>query len=390
MQRFTRFRRRRWAAPLATATLLLLLGSCTGDDQGRPGNGSGQVQAGPVATESLRGICPDRIVVQTDWLPGPEYGALYRLVGAGGTVEGGVYRGQLGETGVQLEIRPGGTAIAFEPIPTVMYTDTSIFLGVVDTTDAVESSRDLPTVGVVAPLDKSPLVLLWDPAQFDFAGLADIGRSEAKVVHPQGATYIDVLVDKKLLGRQQLDAGYDGTPQEFTTEQGIVQQGTVGTEPYVYEHELAEWRKPVKFALVDESGFRPYRALSVRAETLETEADCLAKLVPMIQRAQLDYIRDPSPVNAKLPEIAREFAEYWTVTKASADDGARKLRELQVVGDGHNGTLGDFDTARVDRVITEVVAAQAENEVQSVKPGVKSSDLITNRFVDATISIGSK
>jgi hypothetical protein len=386
MPRFTSIRRRRLVVPLSVAALVLLLASCTGDDQGD----DQPVKVAPIATESLRGICPDPIVVQTDWLPGPEYGALYRLIGTGGTVDRGTYRGQLGSTGVGVHIRPGGTAIGFQTLPTVMYSDTSIMLGVVDTTEAVESSLDLPTVGVVAPLDKSPMVLLWDPSQFNFAGIADVGRSGAKVVHPEGAAYVDVLVDKKVLGREQLQPSYDGTPQEFTTERGIVQQGTVGTEPYVYEHDLAAWRKPVKFALVDDSGFRPYRALSVRAETVKAEADCLAKLVPIIQRAQLDYMRDPGPINSKLPEIAKEFADYWTVTKASADDGARKLRELGVVGDGSNGTLGDFDSGRVKRVIDEVVAAQADNEVQSVKPGLKASDLVTNKFVDPAVSIGSK
>lgn len=367
----------------AVAAVALLAAACTSG--GAPGAGG---QGGQPAV-SLRGVCPDPIVVQTDWFPGPEYGALYQLIGEGGTVDGGVYRGPLGGTGVRLEIRPGGTAIGFEPVTTIMYTDTSILLGVVDTTQAVETSQDLPTVGVVAPLDKSPLVLLWDPAQFSFAGVGDIGRSQARVVHPDGAAYPDVLVSKKLLRREQLDAGYDGTPLQFTTERGVVQHGTVGTDPYAFEHLLAEWRKPVKFALVDDSGFRPYPALSVRAETVEQEADCLARLVPLIQRAQADYLRDPTAVNAKLPEIAGQFAEYWTVTKASADDGVRRMRELQVVGNGANGTLGDFDEARVAQVIADVMPSLADNEVQSVKPGLAPADLVTNRFVDRAVSIGA-
>jgi hypothetical protein len=373
MPRFTPVRRSTLLAAVA-----VLLAACT---SGGSGDGGGQ------AAVSLRGICPDTIVVQTDWFPGPEFGGLYQLIGAGGTASRGVYRGPLGTTGVTLEVRPGGTAIAFEPVVTVMYTDTSIMLGMVDTTQAVESSRDLPTVGVVAPLDKSPVVLLWDPAQFGFARIADIGASQARVVHPEGVAYPDVLVSKKLLRREQLDAGYDGTPLQFTTEKGVVQQGTVGTDPYVYEHELAAWRKPVKFSLVDESGFRPYSALSVRADTLAREADCLAKLVPLIQRAQADYVRDPAAVNAKLPEIAAEFADYWKVSKASADEGVRTMRRLGVVGNGPNATIGDFDEARVATVIADTLPALAENEVQSVKPGVAPADLVTNRFVDTSVSL---
>jgi hypothetical protein len=377
MPRFTPVR---WTTLLAAGALLVV--ACTSGGSGGPGSGGGQVAAVP-----LRGICPDTIVVQTDWFPGPEFGGLYQLIGTGGTVSHGVYRGPLGKTGVNLEVRPGGTAIAFEPVVTVMYTDTSIMLGMVDTTQAVESSHDLPTVGVVAPLDKSPVVLLWDPSQFGFSRIGDIGASQARVVHPEGVAYPDVLVSKKLLRREQLDAGYDGTPLQFTTEKGIVQQGTVGTDPYVYEHELPAWRKPVRFSLVDESGFRPYTALSVRAETLAREADCLAKLVPLIQRAQADYVRDPAAINAKIPEIAAEFADYWKISKVSADEGVRTMRRLGVVGNGPNATVGDFDEARVAQVIADTLPALAENEVQSVKPGVAPADLVTNRFIDKSISL---
>jgi hypothetical protein len=378
MSRFTSIRR---TALLAAAAVLAA--SCTGGSDG----GSGGDAGGAGRAVSLRGVCPDPVVVQTDWFPGPEYGGIYQLVGDGGKVDKGIYRGPLGSTGVGIEIRPGGTAISFEPVNTLMYTDTSILLGVVDTTQAIESSRDLPTVGVVAPLDKSPLVLLWDPAQFSFTGLRDIGASKATVVYPEGAAYVDVLVGRRLLRRDQLLASYDGTSLQFTSEKGIVQQGTVGTDPYVLEHDLPEWRKPVKFSLVDDSGFRPYAALSARAETVGQEADCLAKLVPMIQRAQADYVRDPGRVNARLPEIAGQFAEYWKVSTASADEGLRTMRRLQVVGNGTNATVGDFDEARVAKVIADVVPTLADNEVQSVKPGVAPADLVTNRFIDPSVTL---
>jgi hypothetical protein len=155
----------------------------------------------------------------------------------------------------------------------------------------------------------------------------------------------------------------------------------------VYEHDLPEWRKPVKFSLVDDSGFRPYAALSARAETVEREADCLAKLVPLIQRAQADYVRDPGPINAKLPEIAAEFADYWKVSRVSADEGLRTMRRLQVVANGATPTAGDFDEARVAKVIADTVPALADNEVQSVKPGLTPADLVTNRFLDPSISL---
>jgi hypothetical protein len=41
----------------------------------------------PAAGASLKGICPDKIVIQTDWYAPPERAAAYQLIGANGTVD---------------------------------------------------------------------------------------------------------------------------------------------------------------------------------------------------------------------------------------------------------------------------------------------------------------
>ena len=38
---------------------------------------------------SLKGICPDKIVIQTDWFPESEHGALYQLLGSDYKVDTG-------------------------------------------------------------------------------------------------------------------------------------------------------------------------------------------------------------------------------------------------------------------------------------------------------------
>ncbi|HKE99222.1 MAG TPA: ABC transporter substrate-binding protein [Actinomycetes bacterium] len=336
---------------------------------------------------SLAGACPDPVVVQTDWFPGPEYGALYQLIGARGRVEQGAYRGPLGDSGVRLEIRPGGTALAGDSVAARMYQDPAILLGSVSTDESVRDSGELPTVGVVSPLDRSPRVLLWDPRQFRFRTVADIGRSQASVVHPEGDATMEVLAHRRSLRRGQLDPSFDGSPVRFTTEQSIVQEGTLTNEPFVYEHELPDWHRPVGFLLVDQSGFRPYPALAVRSRTLATEADCLARLVPRIQRAQVDYLADPAPVDARLREIAGQFAALWTVSPAAVADGVRKLRALQVASNGPNRTVGDFDEARVARVVRDAAPAFRTPEVDPVKPRLTAAEVATNRFVDPRIGL---
>ncbi len=79
-------------------------------------------------------MCPDPIVIQTDWFPEAEHGALYEMVGEGYEVDVDkkvvsgplVASGQ--DTGVTIEVRTGGPAIGEQTVAAVTYADDSITL----------------------------------------------------------------------------------------------------------------------------------------------------------------------------------------------------------------------------------------------------------------------
>ena len=357
---------------------LTLAAGCTGADAGRV---------------DLAKACPATVVVQTDWFPGPEWGALYQLLVDGGgalTVDDQGVSGPLGRTGVRLAVRAGGPALGGESVASRMYADQSILLGAVSTGQAVAQSADLATVGVVSPLDASPRALMWDPATVpasDLAGLGALGE-RVRVVYADGDDGFDVLASKGLVERAQLDPSADGSDTTFTSEAGIAQEVMATGDPYAYQHELAEWRKPVRFELLDRSGYRPYPALAVRADAMNAQAACLSELVPLIQRAQADYLADPGPVNARIPALSKPFTDFRPVSTAAADDAVRQLKALGLAG---TGTVGDFDEGRVAKVVADALPAikQADPEagLAAVKPGVGAGDLVTNRFIDAKITL---
>jgi len=130
-------------------------------------------EAAPGPSVALKGICPDKIVIQTDWFSTPERAAAYQLVGPKGTVDKkkGTYSGPLGTTGVDVEVRLGGPFIGFQPIPALMYQNPEITLGYVATDDAVAAAGKFPTKAVVAPLDINPQVVLWDPSSFTVSSI---------------------------------------------------------------------------------------------------------------------------------------------------------------------------------------------------------------------------
>ena len=110
------------------------------------------------AADSLAGVCPNPIIVQTDWNPeSDDFMAPTSWRSPDGTVNtnsksytaeliahGGV------DTGVKIEIRSGGPATGNQLNSAILYEDQNILLGFVETDEAIENSQSQPTVAIVS------------------------------------------------------------------------------------------------------------------------------------------------------------------------------------------------------------------------------------------------
>lgn len=380
----------------ATLAIALLIVVCACGGGG--GSAHSPALAPRAATGSmldLQGSCPSTVVVQMNWFPQAEHAGLYRLLGSSPSVDASQKRlsaelvasGE--DTGVRLEVRSGGPAIGFQQVSAQLYLDPSITLGVVATDEAVQSSKDHPTLQVMAPMDLNPQVILWSPEKHpDWASIADIGRSNATVLSYGGATYMEYLVGAGLLHRGQVDGSYDGTPSRFVASGGtIAQQGYATNEPFLYSRELPAWNRPIKFQLVQETGYPAYPdAFAIRASDHARLAPCLRKLVPILQRSTVDYMRDPKPTSSAIVAMVRALNAAQDYSLARATFAADEMRKLGIVGDGSNRTLGDFDMARVQKVmdITGPIFARAGRPVAA---GLRPQDVATNEFIDPGIGL---
>lgn len=346
---------------------------------------------------SLAGICPDKIVLQTDWFPESDHGYSYQLIGPGGTTDAGAgtYTGPLldpatGEpTGVDLEIRAGGPFIGFQPPVAQMYSDDEIFIAYADTADQIRNSDQLPTVAVLAPLNKSPQILMFDPEQYDFADFADVGESGQKVLYFEGSVYMDYLVAQGFINADQLDGSYDGSFATFIAEEGRpIVQGYATREPYELEHNTPDWNKPIDSLLVYDSGFDIYQsALVVRPETITEFGDCLSALVPMFQQGMVEYQADPQPVNDALLDIVETLDTFWVLSEGGNQFTVDQMNELDIVANSPDGTYGSFDEDRVQHVIDITLPIFEDQNLDSFDPDVQPSDLVTNEFLDPSISL---
>ena len=343
-----------------------------------------------VASEGL-GSCPDPIIIQTDWFPESEYGATYELFGDGTylidnenrSVSGTLHDGEV-DTGIGLEVRTGGPAIGFTPVASHMYTDTSITLGYANTEGQITRFNSAPLLSVVAPLERNPQMIMWDPDTYpDVESIADLGERDITISVFGPEVFSEVFIAQGIWSAGQVDPSYDGSPANFIANQGsIAQQGFASAEPYNYKNTYEEWGKDVKYQLLHDAGFPVYsQTLAIRSNDKVSLDACLRDLVPIIQRAVVNFSSNPDSTNALIVDVVESFNSFWVYGEEIADYSVKTQSELGIVGNGTNDVVGDMDQNRVQEVID--LMDKAGIDTNEIGP----SDIFTNEYIDESIGL---
>ncbi|MGN7189169.1 ABC transporter substrate-binding protein [Microbacterium enclense] len=384
----------RGTAVTGAVAIALTLTSCAGS-AAETAPSAADMEIGSV---DLSADCPSTVVIQTDWNPEAEHGHLYELLKDDYTIDANTkaVSGPLmsdGEyTGVNVEIRAGGPAIGFQTVSAQMYQDDAITLGYISTDEAIQLSGTTPTKAVFAPLDISPTMVMWDPATYPDVKTVDdvkgaLSANGGVWRYFDGSAYIEYLKSAGLADASILDGSYDGTPSNFVAAGGKdMQQGFASAEPYVYQNEVSAWGKPVDFALIHDAGWQTYQSsVSVKADKFDELSPCLTKLVPVLQKAGVEYYKDPSAANALILELVDQYATGWTYTQGVADYSVKTQIDLGLVGNGPDSTYGNFDESRFDDFFTKASKVYTDLGTPPAA-GYTPADLYTNEFIDTSIS----
>lgn len=400
--------RRAVAVPIACA---LVLAACGDDDEDTSAGGSDTTpatEAGSATTAGgeattpavgggggdagrLAGICPETLVIQTDWFPEAEHGALYQLVGDDYTVdtETKVVRGSLvghdgADSGIDIEVRTGGPATGYQGPAATMYTDESIHLGYSYTVSAADFAT-VPLIQVVAPLEKNPQMIMWNPEAYPDVKTIDDLAAAGVTVNVFSKDVMSLFIAEGRYPDELVDPSYDGSPARFISEGDIAQQGFASAEPYLYENTYEEWGKPIAYQLLFDAGYQDYsQTLGVKPDQLETLRPCLEQFVPMVQQAAVDYIESPDRANAIIVDAVEQFADFWVYRKELADFSVATQKELGLVSNGPDGTLGNFDMARVQEYIDKMIAS---GNYDDLPEDFKAETMVTNEFIDPSIGL---
>ena len=338
-----------------TAVLLafgLLVAACSGDSSDD-------------ATEAATGlaeVCPNPLVVQTDWFPESEHGALYELIGEGYEIDkdNGVIRGPMvmGGTnlGIDWEVRAGGPFLGNASVSEHMALDESIHLGYGSTDQQVNHWDVTQLVSVVAPLEKNPQMVMWDPDTYpDLTGIHEIGERGIIVQVFGGGTFPDVFIAQGIWDEDKVDKSYQGSPARFITDGNIAQQGFASAEPYQYEFVHTDYGKPVAFELLHDAGFQIYsQTIGVRNGQIEELRGCLEKLVPIIQQASVNFNASAERANAIIVDTVTTYDTWWTYSPELAAFSVQAQRDFGLVGDGADNTAGNMEGSRFEKTLNDM------------------------------------
>ncbi len=371
------------AVLLAAATLAAC--SSSGDDASD--------STSPAATGDgvLADVCPETVVIQADWEPESEHGGIYELIGdeyeidtEAKSVSGPLLAG--GEdTGVAIEIRIGGSPVGYQSAQSLMYQDRDILLGYGRTSEYMITQEDTPVTAVLSSMETSPYAIYWDPATYpDAKKIEDLKGTDATIsVGPESSVWLDYLIGTGQVEESQLDRSDQNKPAMFVSAGGkLAEAGFITAEPFMYEHEIPEWGKPVIGELIDDAGYPEYfQAIVARTDDIEGQADCLKELVPIMQQAQADYIADPVSTNELIVELVEAYDTGWVYSMEGAEFAHAAGIEKGIMANGADGTMGSFDTERVQELI-DIVSEYSDTDVSSATP----DSLVTNEFLDTSIS----
>ncbi|MDA8290741.1 MAG: hypothetical protein M0Z33_03550 [Actinomycetota bacterium] len=352
--------------------------------------------ARPTATaSSLAGICPSTVKIQMNWTPEAEQGAYYELASSSGTINASqkYYTAPLidpatgAKTGVKVEVLAGGPAVGYTSPERLLYTDSSILLGMDATDSQIEAFSTSPTVGVVSPMYTYDNVFFWNPAKYHFTAIKDFAASNATLLSFGAKTPLNSFLEaKKWITPGQVDGAYNGTPAQFVaTGGGVISGGYATYEPYFYAHQLSAWDKPISYELIANTGYNPYSEDTFTTpQNVTRYASCFKKLVPMIQQAQINFEQSPNRVNQLIVKLDDAYKIGGGYNMAVGTYAAQTLLKDRIIANPPRGGFGSFTMKRVNTLIHLL---EHTHSLTGLPANFSASKIETNKFIDPTLEI---
>ncbi len=263
-------------------------------------------------------LAADKVSFGTDWKAEAEHGGFYQAVATG------IYA----KHGLDVDLRQGGPQVNHSQLLAAGRLDFNVasnsFIALNYTKEKV------PMVAVAAIFQKDPAVLIAHPG----VGNDSFEALKGKPIMIGSDTRVSfwLFLKSKFGYTDDQIRPYNFNSAPFLANPQAVQQGYLGSEPFVIEHEGGV--KPVVLLLAD-SGYNAYNTLIETSRKLVKEKpDLVQRFVDATIEGWVSYLNDPKPANALIkkdnPEMTDELLAY----------GFAKMKERGIVQSGDALTLG--------------------------------------------------
>lgn len=275
-------------------------------------------------TSSLQAA--DRVTFGTDWRAQAEHGGFYQALAKG------FYKAK----GLDVVIRQGGPQINHAQLLAAGRVDFSLSS---NSFIVLNYAREnIPMVAVAAIFQKDPQVLIAHPGQ----GNDNLRKLKGKPIYIGSDTRVGSwLFLKSRFGYADSQIRpYTFSVAPFLIKKSTVQQGYLGSEPFLIEQQGI---KPVVMLLAD-NGYASYGALIQTSRQLTNTKPALVRaFVTASAAGWRDYLTgDPSPGNILIKQHNPEM------TDALLAYGRAKMNEYGIVrsGDAKQGGIGTMTETR--------------------------------------------
>jgi NitT/TauT family transport system substrate-binding protein len=279
-----------------------------------------------LACQCARPPGADKLRLQLDWVPEPEFGGVYAAL------ERGFFR----EERLEIEVVKGSAGVATPQL----VASGQVELGVMAAEQLLAArAHGAPLVAVFATFQTNPLALMVH-ASHPARSLEEVWRGAGPVAVEPGQSFVRFL--SRRYGTTPRLVPYQGALATFQADPSLAQQCFLSAEPVQMELE----RVPVRVFAVAESGFDPYNGVVATSErVLADRGDAMRRFVRALRRGWDAYLEEPSAFN---PAIARLNP---AMPLAAMNLAAVRLRPL--VGKG--AALGAMEARRWEELAAQLV-----------------------------------
>jgi NitT/TauT family transport system substrate-binding protein len=272
----------------------------------------------------------DKLRLQLDWVPEPEFGGIYAAL----------ERGWFREERLEVEVVKGSAGVATPQLVASGQAD----LGVMAAEQLLAArARGGPLVAVFATFQTNPLALMVH-ASHPARTLEEVWRGPGPVAVEPGQSFVRFLSGR--YGTTPRLVPYQGTLATFQADPGLAQQCFLSAEPVQMELSGVA----VRVFTVAESGFDPYNGVVATSErVLEGRGDAVRRFVRALRRGWEAYLANPAAFN---PAIARLNP---AMPLEAMNLAAVRLRPLVEGGTARRLGLGAMEARRWEDLAAQLV-----------------------------------